>query len=113
MSGLGGAVHVVPPVVLNHWASDSDRNSMQGFFTMVVYGFGRLVGSLLCGAIAEHSLTRVFWFSAVVAGVAWVLLLVPLGWEANGSGDQADHAEHGPDKEGEQADITDGVAPLR
>ncbi len=72
-------VHVAPPVYLNHRAKPAYRNSIQALFLMLVYGTGRITGSLLGGLIAEASETKtlaVFGWAAVAAGVSAVLFAV-------------------------------------
>lgn len=71
------AIHVAPPVYLNHRAGPAFRNSIQGLYAMVVFGTGRIVGCILAGHIAEGSGTlAVFGWSAAAAGVSAVLFAV-------------------------------------
>jgi len=60
-------MHVAPPIYLNHRAAEGCRNSIQGLYAMVVYGIGRIAGSLIAGWIADVSLTAVFLYAAVLA----------------------------------------------
>jgi len=69
-------IHIAPPVVINKAAGAGYRNSMQGLFTMSVYGGGRMLGGAVAGWIADWSLLGMFWYASVCAGVAMVLLMV-------------------------------------
>ncbi len=69
-------LQVAPPVFLNRHAGDRWRHSIQGIYTMLVIGGGRIVGNLVGGPIARHSLTAVFGFSAIVVAVVAALVLV-------------------------------------
>jgi MFS transporter, PPP family, 3-phenylpropionic acid transporter len=72
-------VHVAPPVYLNHRAEPAYRNSIQALFVMLVYGTGRIAGSLLGGLISESSesgVLAVFGWAAVAAGLSAVLFAV-------------------------------------
>ncbi|MEO1237840.1 MAG: MFS transporter [Planctomycetota bacterium] len=66
-------VHVAPPIYLNHRAEDAFRSSIQGLFAMTVMGVGRILGNLLGGAVAEVSLTAVFWVCTALAAAAAAL----------------------------------------
>jgi len=69
-------VHVAPPVYLNHRAEPAYRNSIQGLYAMMVFGTGRIAGSLLAGQIAEGSASgtrAVFSSAAAAAGVLALL----------------------------------------
>ena len=63
-------VHVVPPIFLNRHAHDHYRNSMQGLYTMTVYGCGRISGNLLAGWAAQKSLSLMFALAAVLCVLA-------------------------------------------
>ncbi len=64
-------VQVMPPVYLNRSAQDSNRNSMQALYAMLVNGSGRIAGSLAGGAIAgTGNLSTVFLAAAGSAGLA-------------------------------------------
>ncbi len=68
-------VHVVPPIYLNRHAHDHYRSSMQGLYTMTVYGTGRITGNYLAGLVAQESLSLMFACAAglcVVAGGLFV-----------------------------------------
>ncbi len=72
-------VHVAPPVYLNHRAEPAYRNSIQGLYAMVVFGTGRIAGTLLAGLVADSSGTgtlAVFAWSAAAAGVSALLFAV-------------------------------------
>ena len=68
-------MHVAPPIYLNRCAEDRYRNSMQGLYTMVVYGVGRIAGNLLAGVIAQRSLSLMFISAAglgvIAVGLFW------------------------------------------
>jgi PPP family 3-phenylpropionic acid transporter len=59
-------VHVAPPIYLNRRAGDAYRSSIQGLYAMIVAGGARIVGSIVTGRVAEHSLTATF---ALCAGL--------------------------------------------
>ncbi len=68
--------HVAPPVYLNHRAEPAYRNSIQALFLMLVYGTGRITGSLMAGLVSQSSESgtlAVFGWAAVAAGVSAVL----------------------------------------
>lgn len=72
-------VHVAPPVYLNHRAEPAYRNSIQALFVMLVFGTGRITGSLLSGLISQSSESgtlAVFGWAAVAAGLSAVLFAV-------------------------------------
>lgn len=69
-------LHVAPPVYLNHKASDVFRCSMQGLYTMVVTGGGRMLGSVLGGYVAAVSLLQLFWWGAALSALAAAILLL-------------------------------------
>jgi PPP family 3-phenylpropionic acid transporter len=52
---------VVPPIFLNQRAADDCRNSIQGLYTMLVIGGGKVIGSQLFGKVAEHGLATAFY----------------------------------------------------
>ncbi|MDQ3441070.1 MAG: MFS transporter [Planctomycetota bacterium] len=59
-------LHVAPPIYLNSRAGDEYRSSIQGLYAMAVAGGARIVGSVVTGRVAEHSLT---WMFAGCAGL--------------------------------------------
>jgi MFS transporter, PPP family, 3-phenylpropionic acid transporter len=70
------AIHVTPPVYLNHRAGPAFRNSIQGLYAMAVFGTGRIVGCILAGQIAQGSASgtlAVFGWSAAAAGLSALL----------------------------------------
>lgn len=72
-------IHVAPPIYLNHRAEPAYRNSIQALFAMLVFGTGRIAGTLLAGWVAQVSASgvlAVFGWSAVVAGVSALLFAV-------------------------------------
>jgi MFS transporter, PPP family, 3-phenylpropionic acid transporter len=71
------AIHVAPPVYLNHRAGPAFRNSIQGLYAMLVFGTGRIVGCIAAGYIAEGSGTlAVFGWSAAAAGLSALLFAI-------------------------------------
>jgi len=54
------AIYVVPPIYLNALAGDHFRSSIQGLYAMTVFGPSRIVGNILGGELAEHSLPQMF-----------------------------------------------------
>jgi PPP family 3-phenylpropionic acid transporter len=69
------ATTVAPVMYLNQQASDTDRNSIQGLYTMAIAGTSRMAGSFLAGYVAKVSLTTVFLYSSVLTFAAACLLL--------------------------------------
>ena len=69
-------IHVAPPVYLNQRAGASYRSSMQGLYSMLVYGTGRIVGNMIGGRIAEVDLLLVFAVSAGLCAVAAAMFLL-------------------------------------
>ena len=69
-------LHVAPAVLLNSYAEDGFRHSMQGLYTMLIVGLGRIVGNIAAGPIAKASPTGVYLWSAALVAVALVLLIV-------------------------------------
>jgi hypothetical protein len=61
---------VVPPIFLNQRAADDCRNSIQGLYTMLVIGGGKVIGSQLFGKVAEHGLATAFYGAGGVSLVA-------------------------------------------
>jgi PPP family 3-phenylpropionic acid transporter len=77
------AVHVAPPVYLNHHAQPSYRSSIQGVYSMAVIGTGQLVGPAIAGQIAGVGLPWVFVFAAATSAVAGLLLTVSIDTRAD------------------------------
>ncbi len=65
---------VVPPVFLNGRAAPRFRHSMQGLYTMLVWGVARTAGSLLAGPLAARSLTLLFACAAATCLTAALLV---------------------------------------
>lgn len=65
--------------LLDRHASDAVRYTIQGFYVMFVFGAGRIAGNWLGGALAEHSLTAMFWAVAACCAAAVVMLVWALG----------------------------------
>jgi PPP family 3-phenylpropionic acid transporter len=69
-------LQVAPQVLLNRHSDEGYRHSMQGLYTMVIIGVARIVGNLLAGPIAEHSLTTLYGYAAALSMLGVLLLLV-------------------------------------
>jgi PPP family 3-phenylpropionic acid transporter len=65
---------VVPPIFLNQHAADDCRNSIQGLYTMLVIGGGKVIGSQLFGKVAEQGIGVAFYGAGGVSLVAVALL---------------------------------------
>lgn len=72
-------LNVIPAVLLNSYAEDRFRHSMQGLYTMLIVGLGRIVGNIAAGPIAKSSHTGVYLWSASLVAVALIILLVGFG----------------------------------
>ena len=70
------ALHVAPPTFLNSHAEERYRSSIQGLYAMLVFGTGRLVGSLIAGRIAEHSVRVLFAYAGGLCVTAAALMLI-------------------------------------
>ncbi|MCH6255070.1 MFS transporter [Puniceicoccaceae bacterium K14] len=70
------AMFVIPPSVLDDFANDGNRNSIQGVFTMLVIGGGRLVGAVLTGYVAEWDHRAVYLLYALITTLALAILWV-------------------------------------
>lgn len=68
------AMMVLPLIYIDELADASNRNSVQGVYTMVVVGGSRLVGTALSGHVAEYDQRLVYLFLSVVAVIAWAIL---------------------------------------
>ncbi len=69
------ALYVVPVMFFNRLAGNEFRNSIQGVYTMMVGGCSRVIGGLMAGAVAERSLTTLFYYSGSL-GVMALLVIV-------------------------------------
>jgi PPP family 3-phenylpropionic acid transporter len=72
------ALYLVPPMYLNTKASRSYRNSMQGVYGALCFGFARMLGSVVGGYAAGDKTTGLataFGVGAVLAAVALVWLI--------------------------------------
>ena len=69
------AMMVIPPAFLNGLASASNRNSIQGVYTMLIVGTSRLVGTALSGHVAAAGQREVyllcFGLTAAAFAVMW------------------------------------------
>ncbi len=68
------AMMVIPPNFVNGLASESNRNSIQGVYTMLVIGSSRFVGTAVSGHVAGVDQRLVYAFCAGLAVVAFALL---------------------------------------
>ncbi len=74
------AMHVLPPVFLNHGAAAHTRASVQGVYVTAILGTSRVGGLVGGGLIAEHTnLPTVFGVSTAVTLAATGLLIVCTG----------------------------------
>jgi PPP family 3-phenylpropionic acid transporter len=67
---------VAVPTFLNAQADERFRHSIQGVFTVVVFGAGRTLGNVLAGYFAEWSLFALFWSAAATCAVAMAVIVV-------------------------------------
>lgn len=65
---------VIPPTFLNSLASESNRNSIQGVYTMLVVGTSRYVGTVLSGYLAavDHRLLNLSCAGLCVGAFAFL-----------------------------------------
>lgn len=75
------AMMVIPPNVVNGLASESNRNSIQGVYTMLVIGSSRFVGTALSGHVAGVDQRLIYAMGAGLAVAAFVLLWKGFGKE--------------------------------
>ncbi len=68
--------HVAPQVYVNSRAGPGFRGSMQGLYTMLVMGAGRLVGAPLAGVIAGENLADLRTLFACAAGLSLVAAML-------------------------------------
>lgn len=69
-------LYLVPPMYLNHKATASFRNSIQGLYVMICYGGTRFVGSILGGYVSQISLQTTFACAGALSLIATAWLLV-------------------------------------
>jgi MFS transporter, PPP family, 3-phenylpropionic acid transporter len=67
---------VAPVVLVNSVAGDGYRHSMQGLYTMLVLGGGRIVGNFLSGPIAGRSYQAAYWWAFGLVAAATLLVYV-------------------------------------
>ena len=72
------AIFILPPIYLNHRAEAGFRNSIQGLYAMLVFGTGRVIGSIVAGQISNAYDGNVLMPFAAATGVAMVALLLVL-----------------------------------
>lgn len=69
--------------LLDRHATERIRYTVQGFYVMFVFGLSRILGNWLGGALAETSLTAMFWAVAGCCVAAAVMLMWSLRNEPN------------------------------
>ncbi len=72
------AIFILPPLYLNHRAEPGFRNSIQGLYAMLVFGTGRVIGSVLSGYISDAYEGDILVPFAITTGVATAALLLVL-----------------------------------
>jgi PPP family 3-phenylpropionic acid transporter len=72
------AIFVLPPLYLNHRAEPAFRNSMQGLYAMLIFGSGRIVGSIFAGLVSEAYGGDILKMFAITAGIAATSMLLVL-----------------------------------
>lgn len=68
------AMMVIPPSFVNGLSTESNRNSIQGVYTMLVIGTSRFVGTALSGHVAAVDQRLVYLLCATLALAAFGLL---------------------------------------
>lgn len=68
------AMMVIPPNIVNGLANESNRNSIQGVYTMLVIGSSRFVGTALSGHVAAVDQRLIYLFCAGLSLAAFALL---------------------------------------
>ena len=68
------AVHVTPPIFFNRQAAPHYRHSMQGLYTMCVFGSARITGNLLAGYVAQWGIAWTFAGASGLCVVAAIML---------------------------------------
>ena len=104
------AMHIAPPIFLNHQAGDRFRNSIQGLYVMAVIGPSKIIGLLLAGQLADRGLQVMFGFAALFSLASLVLFAIALHPKAavpsveDGDADESSAAD--------QADATDASSSV-
>jgi PPP family 3-phenylpropionic acid transporter len=75
---------VIPPNYVNGLADESNRNSIQGVYTMLVMGSSRFVGTAAAGHVAGVDQRLIYLMCAGLAVVAFGLLWKGFRPEAEG-----------------------------
>lgn len=69
------ALFIGPVMFINRLAKDEFRNSIQGVFTMIVGGCGRVIGGVAGGlAVTEWGLAGGFWYAAAMVMIGFILV---------------------------------------
>jgi len=69
------ALFIGPVMFINRLARDEFRNSIQGVFTMLVGGFGRVIGGVAGGlAVTEWGLAGGLWYAAAMVTIGFILV---------------------------------------
>jgi PPP family 3-phenylpropionic acid transporter len=84
------AIYVVPPIYLNALAGDHFRSSIQGLYAMTVFGPSRIVGNVLGGELADHSLPMMFNVFSITTLIAVIGLMVFMKLPGQIKGDTRD-----------------------
>jgi MFS family permease len=71
---------VAPVMYLNSLADDSYRNSVQGWYVMVVVGIFAIVGNTVSGLLAQIGLLLLYRVGLVVVTLGAGLLAVSFFW---------------------------------
>ena len=69
-------LQVGPVVIIDKLAEDRFRHSIQGLYSMLVIGGGRIVGNLIVGPIAGNGYQAAYWWATGLVLVAGLMLLV-------------------------------------
>lgn len=84
------AIYVVPPIYLNALAGDHFRSSIQGLYAMTVFGPSRIVGNILGGELADHSIPLMFNIFSATTLLAVIGLIVFMKLPGEIKGDARD-----------------------
>jgi MFS transporter, PPP family, 3-phenylpropionic acid transporter len=69
------ALFIGPVMFINRLARDEFRNSIQGVFTMIVGGCGRVIGGVAGGlAVTEWGLSGGLWYAAAMVMIGFILV---------------------------------------
>ena len=79
------AVGVLPQIILDPYAEDRFRHSMQGLFVMIT-GSGRVVANIVAGQLAAGGIGRLYGYAAVMCLAAAGLILLAYREPARGAG---------------------------